>query len=417
MRLLHIVHQFAPDHVGGTEIYTETVARHQQSLGHEVTVFTRSPGRPPGLHQEDRAALPVVRWRAPPLTPTRELARLFRDPPLERAFDRLLERLQPDLIHIQHLKGLSTRLIDLARARQIPLVLTLHDYWLRCANAQLLTNDTGERCAGPSRYLNCGRCAAARLGGGARMALAPLAAPPLAMRGQRLAAVARQVDRLIAPSIHVRDTMMPLAGEAKRITLLRHGIVVPPHLPPHVPRSGPLRVSYLGGIAPQKGVHVAVEAAAALPADELRLTIYGSEQPFPAYVASLRARAGEGLQFGGLLSRAALWEALAATDLLLVPSLWDETAGLVVQEALAARVPVLASRVGALPEAIRHEETGLLLPPGDPVAWRDALRALVAQPERLARWRAAIGPVRRLADHVHDLDRLYHAVLAERGPV
>lgn len=417
MRILHLVHQFGPHHVGGTEIYTEALARQQTAQGHAVAIFTRAPGPAPRLTTTVEGEVTVARWESPPLSPLGEFRALLGDGAVEAAFADLLARWRPDLLHVQHLKGLPVGLVGQARVADARLVATLHDYWLVCANAQLITNTDGRCCAGPRLWLNCARCAAARLGQPALGALAPLGALPLAARAARLRAVSRTFDRIIAPSHFVRDLMSAQGLAATRLAVIRHGIALPDSLPAPRPRRGPLRVTYLGGLAWQKGVHVVVAAAAALDPARVRLTLYGDEGAFPDYVAALRRDGRGAVRFGGRLDRAAVWEALAASDLLVVPSLWHETAGLVVQEALASRVPVLASEIGALPEAVAHDETGLLLPPGDVAAWRTALDALAGDEPRLARWRAAIGPVRTLADHAADVAACYAALCSTGGQV
>lgn len=408
MRILHLVHQYPPERLGGTEIYTAALARRQAEQGHAVAVFTRAPGERPDLHCEPAEGVRVYRWRSLPTSPVDELRTLFADRALERAFAAILREERPEIVHVQHLKGLPAGLVRRAREAGARVVLTAHDYWLICANAQLLTNTDATLCDGPRLWLNCARCAAARMGTPALGRLAPLGAIPFAARARSLGAMIRHADRLIAPSRFVAARLARHALPAERIAVIPHGIELPTYPLPRVPRSGPLRVTYLGGLAWQKGVHVLVEAAASLDPARVRVTIFGDETAFPDYVAELRAQARpETIRFAGRLERGALWQTLAATDLLAVPSLWHETAGLVVQEAFAADVPVLASDIGALPEAVHHDRNGLLLPPGDPAAWRRALLALADDPDRLERLRAGIGPVRSLAQHAAEIESLY----------
>ena len=97
----------------------------------------------------------------------------FGDATIERLFERALDDFRPDLVHVQHLMGFPVQLLHLLRQRRIPYVVTLHDYWWICANAQLLTNYGQQICDGPRLWLNCGRCALARAGYGCVMAGCP----------------------------------------------------------------------------------------------------------------------------------------------------------------------------------------------------------------------------------------------------
>jgi glycosyltransferase involved in cell wall biosynthesis len=108
-----------------------------------------------------------------------------------------------------------------------------------------------------------------------------------------------------------------------------------------------------------------------------------------------------------------VWQALARADVLVVPSLWYETASLVVQEAFAVKTPVIAADHGALSERIRDKVDGLLVPPGDASALRDTMLRLMDQPRSMAHLRKGIGPVMSIAEHVQRVARVYDQVLEE----
>jgi glycosyltransferase involved in cell wall biosynthesis len=97
---------------------------------------------------------------------------------------------------------------------------------------------------------------------------------------------------------------------------------------------------------------------------------------------------------------------LSQVDLLTVPSLWHETFSLVTHEAFAAGVPVIASRVGAMSEAVQDGVNGLLLPPGDVNAWQVALQRLVNEPGLIEGLRTNVHPPLTLDAHVQRLESL-----------
>ena len=417
MRILHVVHQYVPDHVAGTELYTQMVARAQVAAGHDVAVFT--PLNRAGTFEGQAVPEEGVRvYRVPvgPREATAVFLSTFRQPALIEAFAAVLAAERPDVVHVQHLMGVPSAVGGALRGAGVPYVLALHDYWYGCANGQLLTNDTATICAGPSPHFgNCGRCAAAR--GGLPAALGPLFAPLMAWRNARLEPVFAAAARVLAPNAFVADTYTALGFPAERMVINPLGLDAPPGLAERVAARraarpvGPPRFGYVGSIARQKGVHVLIEALNGLPDDAATLDVYGDMRTFADYAAELRALARHpGIRFHGLLGRDRLWDTLAELDALVLPTLWYEASPLVIREAFAAGLPLVASAIGAPGHMVRDGVDGLLFPPGDVAALRLVLLALVERPALLAQLRAAILPVRTVADHVAQIEAIYKQI-------
>ncbi len=151
----------------------------------------------------------------------------------------------------------------------------------------------------------------------------------------------------------------------------------------------------VGAVIAGKGHDVLLEALAAVDDLPWSCVCAGSLEREPAFVESLRARAlaaglGDRVQLAGPRSGAELDDCYAAADLLVLASR-SETYGMVVIEALARGLPVVASDVGGLPEALGHgadgSRPGLLVPPGDPEALAAALRAWLLDAELRERLR------------------------------
>lgn len=141
-----------------------------------------------------------------------------------------------------------------------------------------------------------------------------------------------------------------------------------------------LTVAYL---IPQKGVDVALRSLAELP-EEVAVWVAGDGPELPA----LRALAHE-LGLDGrvrfLGAQRHVEPLMQAADCLICPSVWGEAAGLVNLEASACGLPVVASRVGGIPEFIEDGRTGLFFPPGDSRALADRLRLLLEDETARAR--------------------------------
>ncbi len=164
-----------------------------------------------------------------------------------------------------------------------------------------------------------------------------------------------------------------------RVIMLRNGVPLLP-VPPPRPRSG-FRLLFLGNLSDRKGVPELIEAVAGLPFRVDLVLAGGGEVERCRKLAAAR-----GLQprFTGWLGAPAAAAELAGADVLVLPS-HDEGLPLVILEALARGVAVIATPVGAIPEVLQHGRTALIVPPGDVPALAAAITELAADPALRAR--------------------------------
>jgi glycosyltransferase involved in cell wall biosynthesis len=414
MNILQVVHQFLPN-LAGTEIHTFNLA---QSLAtrHNMLVYYRDHAcQTPGFHGVDdvaegldvrRVSLNLTGLRS---NPYRQFISPYLNPEIERDFACTLARFRPDIVHFQHLAYLSAGLPDIVRRQNIPVVMTLHDFWFKCSKI-LLLRYTGEICRDNEGFQACADCVSRRR---RREPARGLMALILKRRDQLLRRALRQAQVVIAPSRflkeqYVSDGYLP----ASSVQVIEHGIDTAAVLP-HRPRDGrqPVRFAYIGGIAAHKGVHVLVEAFNRVHG-QATLDIYGNPQVYPAYTAELQQKIKHpSIRLQGNLARQDLWRTLSGIDVVVVPSLWYETLSLIVSEAFAAGVPVIASRLGSLADRVDDGVTGFLFPPGDSLALAELLQQLVDDPARLAGMQQQIGPVVSAAENVCRVEEVYSGLL------
>lgn len=426
MRILYPVHQFLPRHTGGVEVYSHSLAR-VMARRHRVLVYCHEAaldgGALRGVEGEHegvpvrRVAAFVGAERRPP--PWRTFARSYRNGTILDDFRRTLEAFRPDVVHVQHLKDLS---VDIPRAcapADVPVVMTLHDYWAVCANAQRVRPD-GAICLGTHWWVECGRCAAERIGSPALGLAAPLAAPLFWRRDRAVRRALDGVSLLISPSAFLRDRLVEAGVPAGRIRVLEHGLE-----PERIwgASGGEERTAsgrpafrghyaYLGSLAWQKGVHVLVEAFARLNAEGAELRVWGDPEVFPEYSARLReAAAGHPrIHLEGPLPSDRVGEALSWADYLVVPSLWWENSPVTILEAYHAGVPVIASRLGALAEKVVDGVGGLLFAPGDVADLCRVLADTLERPDLLDALRRTLPPVATMDEHARALEAIYREV-------
>jgi glycosyltransferase involved in cell wall biosynthesis len=166
-----------------------------------------------------------------------------------------------------------------------------------------------------------------------------------------------------------------------------------------------------------KGVHVLVDAVAALPKDAFELKIHGDTRTFPDYTARLRAQAaGLPVTFMGPFDRADMADVYRGMDVLVVPSLWLENSPLVIHEAFLAGVPVVAARLGGIADLVADGRNGLLYDHDSAPMLGRALQQLIDSPDLLAALARARPPVKRIADDAREWDAVYREVLERRVP-
>jgi len=177
------------------------------------------------------------------------------------------------------------------------------------------------------------------------------------------------------------------------------------------PPDGRLVFGFVGRVAPEKGVHVLLDAASRLDpgAGGAAVEVWGDAAQEPGYLARCRALPTTGLavDFRGRFTRDRLAEVYGHIDVLVVPSTWNENDPLVVHEAFAAGVPVIASDVGGLREVVTAESDGLLFRAGDAGDLAAAMARFVTDPTLVSRLRAGIGLGRTSSEAAADLAALY----------
>ena len=423
MKILHIVHQYPPDFVGGTELHTRSLATGQQRAGHQVAVLTRTYTYPEkfrtirqahdnatfqetdtssllstrvgqnfsgelcrdehGVDRQTEDGVLVYRAWDGPLNPSKRYRDLFGNSALEAAATDTIRKFAPEIVHIQHLMGWPLSILSFLQKQDIPYVVTLHDFWWFCANAKLLTNYSDERCQGPTLCLNCTRCAVAR----AQNPAAWIAALPLwgsLLERNRLLRKGLDGARLlIAESKSVLNWHRQRQIAANKIRLQPTNLVLPRTFPVRHRNSDTddndtadvVRFLFVGGLDAVKGVHIVVDALKNVRGNvELHIAGDAADEN---YRAKLEQAANARIRLLGRLEREAVWQAYADCDAVVVPSLLHETFCMVAHEALAAGKPVLASDLAALPEAIDHGKNGLLVEAGNVDAWRAAMQTIV----------------------------------------
>jgi glycosyltransferase involved in cell wall biosynthesis len=404
---------------GGGTMLPRQLAKALVRRGHRVSVIYAAteprPGLPPyhvEARVEDGVELFGIHNRPAVFNEPQNPAREIDDPQARRALRAILEHLRPDVVHYHSLLGFSMGITADVDAMGIASVFTSHNYWPICPRMYLLDGAFGV-CDGPSED---GRKCAACVGA---PHLAPLFAERLA-EGRRM--LGQRVDRHLAVSSRVRDLYVRAGHDASRIRVLHQQPESVERIwaeqgsrrEPLARLERPLRVGFIGNLYPHKGVHVLVQALQELGPREVEGHLYGSGSA--QYAEALRGLDAKGLvTFHGGYEPHQLAELLADVDVVCMSSICEECAPLVLAEAHAARTPVVASRIGGIPDFVRDGVDGFLATAGSAASFAGALRRFVDDPELVGRMQAAIRPPRGFDAFVDDVVEQYDEVRAERA--
>lgn len=337
MRIVQIS-PYSWDAPGGVQVHIRQLSRHLQQRGHEVLVL--APGDRAGFREDAR-----VMGRPIPVRVNGSVARVCISPRSSRVVRKALETFAPDIIHVHDPLAPSTSMLAVRHANA-PVVATFHSYFAR---------DHFE--------------------GRVYTAIAPLLRP-----------IWRRIDARIAVSEAALESVCSRMGRAD-VQIVPNGAdidVFATARAAHLPAGR--KLLFVGRLEPRKGFPVAVRAFAELAPEypDLRLVVVGDGAEKHAVndlPPALRSR----VHMMGKVSYEALPTYHQGSDIFISPATGSESFGIVLVEAMAAGLPLVASDIAGYREVARHGKEGLLVTPSDPTALAQGVRVLLDDPAFAAR--------------------------------
>lgn len=337
---------------GGEESVIEAELDLLRSRGHTVDVLWR-------LNDDIRT-----------MSRPRLLAETVWSRPSQQMMLQAIAAQRPDIVHLHNIHPLLSPSIYWAiRRTGTPIVQTIHNFRWLCPQGMMLRHEqVCEDCVGklPWRAVTrkCYRDSALQ---------SAVLAGTYALHTW-MGSLHRNADRIIALTDFARDKLIGGGLPADRIVIKGNFLEDPAPTPtlPADPARGD-RVLYVGRLSEEKGIQVLVRAAATL--DDTAFDVIGQGPlalPRPGNVT-----------FHGHLAKPRIHAAMQRSALLVLPSLCYEGMPMVLIEAYANGLPVLASRLGALAGLVEDGVTGLLFTPGDADDLAAKLRWARAHPDQI----------------------------------
>jgi glycosyltransferase involved in cell wall biosynthesis len=360
--------------MGGAEFVAHEEALELKKRGNNVQVFA---GRLIAEHTirsvslETYESIPVIRvtnFHTDFNPNTQSLI----DHEIDGFFTETLSKFKPDIIHFHNLNGLSYRLPIIAKEFGVSVVMTLHDYWGLCLRNTLL-NINGGVC---ENLESCRTCL-------------PLANDdhaaniPMRIRKSYIRYMLSYVDCFISPSNYLAARYQEIFPIKERMHVLKNGINHLKYLEKgedsFAANSLNIKILFVGHIGDHKGIKVLLDSLLLLKSKNYTLEVIG-DGPLSIvlndFISDQKAR--NNVSFKGVIQNKEMPYFYHRSDILVLPSIWNENQPVCLMEAMSCGLPVIASKIGGIPEIVRDGWNGLLFKAGDAIDLSRCLDELIS---------------------------------------
>jgi len=360
MHILKIIHGYPPTYNAGSEVYTQSIVN-ELKKSNRVTVLTR----------EENPFLPDFNFRFETIENVDfifvNMAKAkdgYNHKLLNDRFLEFIKKVKPDIAHIGHLNHLSTGIVDVLFEQKIPIVFTLHDFWLMCPRGQFLQrNFDGKNlynlCEKQDDSVCANNCYSMLFG---KKSDVKFWKNWINQRMNITKKLSEKVDYFIAPSKYlmnrfITDFEIPI----HKILYLDYGFPTHYLQPVKHKFTDVYTFGYIGTHIPAKGINLLIEAFKMLKG-KAKLKIFGRENGQSTEALKNMAKNSENeIEFcGEYINQNLANVVFNNVNCIVVPSIWTENSPLVIHEAQACKIPVITANVGGMAEYVNHKINGLL---------------------------------------------------------
>ncbi len=382
--------------MAGSEVYTYNLTQ-ELSKRHDISVFTRieNPFMNEYEHIEEKIG-DVHIWRINKPKRDHSLEDKYLDERMDEEYRKFLTHQKPDIVHVQHLSHLSTNLPIISKEEfDIPVVFTIHDFWMFCIRGQLITPKY-EICTGPSEE-KCTRC----------LRYMHVTPESYLKYREHMAGALKSIDVFLAPSKFIRQFYLHMGIPESKIIYSPYGFkkdIIRYRKKYHV-SGAPIRFGFVGRIIPVKGIHLLLRSFSSIEKKNgATLSVYGSAGNYIKYLENMST---EGVYFKGGFDNSIIDSVLEEMDVLVVPSIWYENAPLVIQEATLKGIPVITSNIGGMAELVEEGVNGFLFDVNSVDSLRERMEEIITNPEILNAMNINPENVRSIEEDAKEIERIY----------
>jgi len=393
MRVLKVIHGFPPDYMAGSEVYSYHLVKELINQNIETFVFTRVENEFDDnykIYNEKFENINIQRVNKPKRDYLYEDK--FYDNKMDKIFKTYLESVKPDIVHFGHLSHLSTNLIKIVKEFNIPIVYTIHDFWLYCVKGQMI-NQEGVICKNPS-VKNCTKCSSYVVD-----------YEQVKDSTNHMNEIIDLIDIFISPSHTLRDFFINQGVNKNKIEYLKYGFNTQKinFNKKTFTKDSKINFAFMGRVIPTKGIKVLVDTFKQLPNE--KLSIYGGIGVQKRFLET------DNIVFKGAYNNNNINEVLNEIDVLIVPSIWYENAPLVIQEAFLAGVPVITSDIGGMKELVKNNINGFTFKVGSSEELARLIKKLSNNPTLLNNLESGRNLVVDIKDDAQKIINIYKSLI------
>jgi len=346
----------------------------------------------------------VISFRHGKLNPINNFKIIYSD--LDNELKSLLQKekiTKYDLAHVVHPLRVGSA-IRIIKNLNIPVLLTLTDYWTICPRVQLIKPNY-EICNGPNGGIKCATECYYNL-------------QQMKNRLKNAKVLFNMADIITVPSNLVKYVFENNGINKKNIQVINHGLDYRSFNKINnkiYSKNSPITFGFIGPNLKHKGVHVLIEAFSKVKLNKMKLRIYGPSLHEKDYQNELKrlSAADKRITLMGEFDYKNLSDLLSEIDIAIFPSIWYETYCLALTECLAHGVPVIASKtVGSAIEFI-NEESGWLFETGDVVELSKIIEKIVKNPEIINNLKKKIVYPPRIEGEAFQYERIYRKLIKD----
>ena len=357
MHILYAVHQFFPNHYTGTERLVLNLCKQMQRVGHRVTVLTYGMTDVVGFTDTGLFFIKKYQYQGVPIISIRHkkntdlVSFTIIDNEMVTFLDNILSEEKYDIIHVCHPMRVGS-IIRSAENKNIPVILTLTDFWLMCPLGIAITQ-SGTLCIGSDDGLKCLR----------ECYPGPPWTKSILNRFQQAQEVFRYV-RATVSATHFLKMMFEHQGFYRNIKIIPFGKdyrAIKKNIKSYEKNSN-VTIGCLSSLNPHKGAHLLLESFQNVNPPNICLKIFGDPSFDLVYFEQLKkiAMGNPKIEFCGKYLYEDMSQILENLDVVAVPSIWWENSPLVLLRSLAHNVPVIVSNLGGLTEIVKEGENGFI---------------------------------------------------------